>query len=208
MADIRYNNLGWFAKHKIAYELGTVLLRILRRRAARAVGMDRKLKVLDIACGTGALSLELAKLGHEVTGIDLDQAMLEYAAKKIRPGMRLSFVHGDASRLTFEEKSYDAVTIAFSMHDVPYEIGVRFLEEAKRVLVPGGEITIIDYNEPKKNFLARILYQVAILYESPNYAYFVKRGLDQTLAAAHLVVKRRFTIFGGVQVVTCGGLAG
>ena len=161
------------------------------------------MKVLDIACGTGALSLELAKLGHEVTGVDLDQEMLKHATKKTKPGLRISFVHGDASKLTFEDHSFHAVTIAFAMHDVPYEIGVLFLKEARRMLAPDGEITIIDYNEPKKNFLARILYLIAILYESPNYALFVKRGLDKYLDDNDLVVIRRFTIFGGIQVVTC-----
>jgi demethylmenaquinone methyltransferase/2-methoxy-6-polyprenyl-1,4-benzoquinol methylase len=203
MAGRRYNNLGWFAQHPKLYEIGTVLLATLRRQAAVAAGTEKSMRILDIACGTGALSFELAKLGHEVTGIDLDQEMLKHATKKIRPELRLSFVHGDASRMSFKDNSFQAVTIAFSMHDVPYDIGVLFLEESKRVLTADGEITIIDYNEPIKNFLARILYPIAIQYESPNYALFVKRGLDKYLEDTHLAVRRRFTIFGGVQVVTC-----
>jgi ubiquinone/menaquinone biosynthesis C-methylase UbiE len=203
MADKRYHNLGWFALHPKLYEIGTMLLSTLRRQAAEAVGIDKGMKILDIACGTGALSYELANLGYEVTGIDLDNDMLKHATKKIRPDLRLSFVHGDALHLAFEDNSFHAVTISFSMHDVPYEMGVKLLKESKRVLAPNGEITIIDYNEPKKNFLARILYHVAILYESPNYALFVKRGLDKYFDDTHLIVTRRFTIFGGVQVVKC-----
>ena len=85
MPGLRYNNLGWFAKHPKIYELGTVLLGTLRRQAAEAVGIDKRMKVLDIACGTGALSRELAKLGHAVTGIDLDREMLNHAVKNTRP---------------------------------------------------------------------------------------------------------------------------
>ncbi len=204
MAADRYNNLGWFARHEKLYELGIILLATLRRRAARAVGAKGGMNVLDIACGTGALSFELAKLGHEVTGIDLDQNMLQQAVRKSKPGLALSFVHGDASNLPFGENSFHAATFAFAMHDVPHEIGVLLLKEARRVLAPGGLITIIDYNEPKKNFFARILYLVAILYESPNYSLFVKRGLDKYVEEAGLVVSGRFSIFGGVQVVSCG----
>lgn len=203
MAENRYNNLGWFAKHPKFYELGNVVLGTLRRQAAKAAGTKKNMKVLDVACGTGALSFELAKLGHEVTGIDLDAEMLSQAMKKTRPGQQVSFVHGDACKLTFENDHFDAVTIAFAMHDVPYEIGVKLLEESKRVLTPDGKITIIDYNEPRKNLLARILYPIAVLYESPNYTHFVRRGLGQYLTDAKLAVTRRFTIFGGVQVVSC-----
>ena len=203
MPGLRYNNLGWFAKHPKIYELGTVLLVTLRRRAAEAVGIDKRMKVLDIACGTGALSRELAKLGHAVTGIDLDREMLNHAVKNTRPDLGISFVHADALKLPFEDNNFHAVTISFSMHDVPFEIGVMILKEAKRVLTQDGEITIIDYNEPKKNFLARILYHIAILYESPSYALFVKRGLDKYLKDSNFVLRRRFTIFGAIQVVTC-----
>ena len=199
----RYKNLGWFARHPKWYELGLVLLATLRREAARSVGTHNR-KVLDIACGTGGLSYELVKLQHEVTGIDLDGDMLKQAARKTDPNLDLCFVHGDAIKLPFADHSYDAATMAFAMHDVPYEIGVLILRESRRVLAPQGEITIIDYNEPKKNLLAGVLFLVASLYESPNYSLFVKRGLDEYLQAADMVVRRRFTIFGAVQVVTCG----
>jgi ubiquinone/menaquinone biosynthesis C-methylase UbiE len=203
MADSRYHNLGWFARHPKLYEIGTRLLSTLRRQAAEAVGLETGMKVLDVACGTGALSYELAKLGYEVTGIDLDGEMLRHLTRKIRPGLRLSFVHADALHLPFDENSFQAVTISFSMHDIPYEIALMLLKESKRVLMPNGEITIIDYNEPQKNILARMLYYVAILYESPNYKLFVKSGLDKYFSDADLVGIRRFTIFGCVQVVTC-----
>ena len=199
----RYNNLGWFARHPRLYELGIVMLGTLRRQAARAVGPDGGMKVLDIACGTGGLSMELVRLKHEVTGIDLDPEMLYQASKKTRPGMEPSYIHGDASRLPFGDHCFDAATIAFAMHDVPYEIGVLFIKEAKRVLTSNGELTILDYNEPKKNIFAALLYPVAKLYESPNFSSFVKTGLDKYLEGANLVKSRRFTIFGGVQVVGC-----
>lgn len=203
MSGKRYHNLGWFARHPKLYELGVILLSTLRRQAAKAVGTENRVKVLDIACGTGALSFELAKLGHTVIGIDLDAEMLKQAVKKIPPGLPVSFVHGDALNLAFSTSSFEAATIAFAMHDVPFEIGVGFLQGSMRILVKGGCITIIDYNEPRRNLLARFLYFVAVMYESPNYRQFVKRGLSAYITAAGLSVTSRFTIFGGIQVVTC-----
>jgi ubiquinone/menaquinone biosynthesis C-methylase UbiE len=129
--------------------------------------------------------------------------MLQQAARKSTPALEPAFVLGDATKLPFGENGFHAATIAFAMHDVPHEIGVMLLKEARRVLIPGGQITIIDYNEPGKHFFARILYLIANLYESPNYSFFIKRGLDQYLEEANLVVSSRFTIFGGVQVVSC-----
>lgn len=199
----RYHNLGWFARHPKLYELGIVLFSTLRKKAARAVGMHLPLRILDIACGTGGLSLELEKLGHEVVGLDLDFQMLAQAAAKCRSHSYLSLVHGDALNLPFPGGSFGAVTIAFGMHDVPPVLGVSFLRESSRVLVPGGNILILDYNEPRKNSLARLLSLVAVHYESPNYVDYLAKGLDDYLAEAGLVMTNRFTILGAVQVVVC-----
>lgn len=55
-------------------------------------------KVLDLGCGTGSLSVLLAELGHEVTGVDLSPRMVERAvAKAERHGMKVRFLLGDAS---------------------------------------------------------------------------------------------------------------
>jgi ubiquinone/menaquinone biosynthesis C-methylase UbiE len=145
----------------------------------------------------------LARHGHEVIGIDLDGEMLRWARKKNQVNLDLSFVRGDATNLGFSDGTFDVVTISFAMHDVPREIGSKILAEVKRVLVPDGKVVIIDYNEPARNLIAKLVCLIALLYESPNFKEFVKVGVVKYLSEAGLVLIDRFTILGAVQVVSC-----
>src|SRR3981081_4308528 len=73
----------------------------------------RESQILDVACGTGDLSIALFEnIGARVTGIDFCRPMLERAARK-QP--RIAFVEGDALQLPFDNELFDAVTIAFGL---------------------------------------------------------------------------------------------
>lgn len=202
-SDSRYYNLGWFGQHPGIYELGSMLISPIRRSAARVISHSTSLKILDVACGTGSNSYLLAKHGHEVVGVDLDGEMLTWARKKGQKNLNITFVQGDATKLEFNDSTFDAVTISFAMHDVPYEIGLKILAEAKRVLIPTGKIIIVDYNEPANNVIAKFLCFFAMIYESPNFKKFIKVGLEKYLKENGLFMVNRFTILGAVQVVSC-----
>jgi ubiquinone/menaquinone biosynthesis C-methylase UbiE len=79
-------------------------------------------RVLDVGCGPGHLSARLAHdHGLEVTGLDLDPAMIErasaHAARAVAsPGRQPSFVEGDVAALPFEDASFDLVVSTFSFH--------------------------------------------------------------------------------------------
>src|SRR5882672_10476740 len=96
--------------------------------------MSSEAQVLDVACGTGDLSIALfEKIGARVTGVDFCRPMLERAARK-QP--RIAFVEGDALQLPFDEAVFDAVTIAFGLRNLSsVEHG---LNELRRVLKPNG----------------------------------------------------------------------
>lgn len=202
-SDQRYHNLGWFGRHPRIYEIGSKLLTKIRRRAVQALSSDKQMNILDIACGTGALTLDLAKFGHDVIGLDLDRNMLKYAKQKLQKYKGIRLVQGDASQLLFEDFVFDAVTICFAMHDVPFEIGIKILKECKRVIKQNGKIIIIDYNEPKKHIVSSLVNQIARIYESPNYDNFVRIGLKKYLENAQLNLSRRFTILGAFQIILC-----
>ncbi|NJE84404.1 class I SAM-dependent methyltransferase [Thermococcus sp. CX2] len=71
-------------------------------------------RVLDLACGTGVPTLELARRGYEVVGLDLQEEMLSVARRKAeREGLNVEFIQGDAAELGFREE-FDAVTMFFS----------------------------------------------------------------------------------------------
>ncbi|MGB9662687.1 MAG: class I SAM-dependent methyltransferase [Moorellaceae bacterium] len=102
---------------------------------------ERGMKILDIGCGTGNFSLELARRGVEVTGVDISEAMLAKAREKaVREGLNIEFLHADARQLPFEDESFDAVVSVTALEFVP---DLReALQEAYRVLKVGGRLVV------------------------------------------------------------------
>lgn len=116
-------------------------------------------QILDVACGTGDLSLTLARNGDaEVVGLDFCRPMLDIAAtKSSKRGAKVPFIEGDALALPFRESSFDAVTIAFGLRNLAsVESG---LAELLRVLRPGGRLAILEFSKPR-NVVVRGLFKV------------------------------------------------
>ncbi|MEA1906316.1 MAG: class I SAM-dependent methyltransferase [Euryarchaeota archaeon] len=110
----------------------------------RALG-DEKLSVLDVGCGTGIITLPLAELGHNVTGIDLSEGMLNIAKEKASNlDLSIEFKLGDADFLPFEDGLFDVVINRHLLWTLPNP--EKAVSEWKRVLTPGGKIMIIDGN--------------------------------------------------------------
>ena len=104
-------------------------------------------RVLDVACGTGDLSIELQRgSSASVIGTDFCRPMLAIADEKSRD-LGIPFVEADAMRLGFADNTFDAVTIAFGLRNLPnYEHGLR---ELCRVLRPGGRLVILECSHPR-----------------------------------------------------------
>jgi demethylmenaquinone methyltransferase/2-methoxy-6-polyprenyl-1,4-benzoquinol methylase len=110
------------------------------------------MRVLDVGCGTGDLTLILARMvgpqGH-VIGLDLTPAMLEVARAKVARsglGARIELVEANALHLPFEDQSFDGVTAGFSLRNMADLDGA--LAEMWRVLKPGGFAVSLDVSKP------------------------------------------------------------
>ncbi len=111
-------------------------------------------RVLDVACGTGDLSLTLFEItGARVVGTDFCRPMLAIAAGKT--SRQVPLIEGDALRLPFRSGSFDAVTIAFGLRNLSsVENG---LAELCRVLKPGGWVAVLEFSRPS-NAIVRAFY--------------------------------------------------
>lgn len=109
------------------------------------------LQVLDVGCGTGVVSLLLAELGHDTTGVDLAPKMVQRARTKAhRADQSVEFYRGDAETLAIPDEAVDLVTARHLVWTLPNP--ERAISEWMRVVEPGGRILLIegywDHAEP------------------------------------------------------------
>jgi len=119
-----------------------------RRRAARETGLRPGGSALDVACGSGKLTAELAKIAGDagrVVGLDFSSQMLD-VARRNHP--RLEFMQGDAVSLPFDDASFDASSIAFGLRNLADPI--RGLREMLRVVKPGGRAVVLEFVRPPR----------------------------------------------------------
>jgi ubiquinone/menaquinone biosynthesis C-methylase UbiE len=195
-----YNN-QFFNRWAWVYDFEKYIFFPLRRKSAQFLDIKPPAKILDMATGTGALAYELAKLGHDVIGIDLSPGMLAQASKKLSPKLKLRFQEADGTKLPFKDNSFDATTISWGIHDMPHEIGMKVLQEMKRVTKKNGKIMIVDYMEPKKHFIARLTHPFICLYETKNYRPFIKRGINSYIEKLGLAIAREGNFIGIWQIL-------
>lgn len=104
--------------------------------------------VLDVACGTGDLSLELNRNSEaQVIGTDFCRPMLTFARSKSSAETHsIPYVEGDAMRLPFADDEFDAVTIAFGLRNLANVAGG--LKELRRIIKPGGRLAVLEFSAP------------------------------------------------------------
>ena len=117
-----------------------------RRRAARETGLGPGGSALDVACGSGKLTAELARVAGahgRVVGLDFSPEML-VIARRDHPG--LEFMEGDALNLPFGDGSFDVSTIAFGLRNLADP--VRGLREMARVVT--RRAVVLEFVKPPR----------------------------------------------------------
>jgi ubiquinone/menaquinone biosynthesis methyltransferase len=127
-----------------------------RRRAAGLLDLSGGGRVLDVATGTAGLALAVADTAPaaEVTGCDINAAMLAVAEKKIADrglGDRVRLTRAPGEDLPFATGTFDAVTIAFAIDDMADRR--RCAAEMTRVLRPGGRLVLLELAVPEQPVL-------------------------------------------------------
>jgi ubiquinone/menaquinone biosynthesis C-methylase UbiE len=125
----------------------------------------RNLRILEVGCGTGFMSLELARMGHDVVGIDSNQKIIRIARRtmetdpynKIRG--RLRYDVADFNKWSDAPGTYDVVLFSRVLHDLPHPRSI--LGRAHRFLENGGRVVCLEYAYDRMDRRAATwLYQI------------------------------------------------
>lgn len=136
-----------FLNHFLSVNIDKRWRRLVAKRLAGVLA-DPDALVLDVACGTGDLAIELQKSGRaRVVGTDFCRPMLTVATEKNgRDSLAIPYVEADGLMLSFADGAFDAVTIAFGLRNFSnWQAG---LVELHRVLKPGGRLAILEFSSP------------------------------------------------------------
>jgi demethylmenaquinone methyltransferase / 2-methoxy-6-polyprenyl-1,4-benzoquinol methylase len=182
--------------------------------------------VLDVCCGTGDLTLELADRvapGGKVIGCDFSEPMLDLAREKTEGrgvgGVR--FEWADALNLPYDDARFDTVTVGFGVRN--FADRDKGLREMARVLRPGGNLVILEFTKPRRPpfstfyslWFDRLGPVLGRLSDDPEaYAYLTESlntfpgpgGLAEKMDAAGLE-QIRYTVLAGGIVTIHSGLA-
>ncbi len=130
-------------------------------RRVLAAAFDRTqtetpLRILDVGCGTGAITVVLATMGYQVTGIDLSPDMLAVArARAEERGLPITLVEGQAEKLPFADGAFDVVFSRHLLWTLPRPR--KTIGEWARMTRPGGLVAVADgwWEEPGPEMRAR-----------------------------------------------------
>jgi len=112
------------------------------------------MRCLDLCCGTGDVTREIARRGVEAVGLDASGEMLAIARQ--RGGGDISYIHGDALCVPCAGESFDAVTIAFGNRNVASLD--RLYTEMRRVVRSGGRVVSLEINRPTSSLLQELFF--------------------------------------------------
>jgi len=157
-----------------------------RRYAIKKMRFFKTDLLLDVACGTGDLTIGAALRYPKIhaVGIDFVSEMVKAGKRKVeRKGLskKIALMQGDALELPFRDNTFDVVGIAFGIRNIPDRQGA--LREMLRVTVPGGQVMILEMTLIQ-NRIFKLLYRVYLNYLLPMFA----RLFSSNPAAYHYLV--------------------
>jgi len=136
--------------------------RYWRNKAIRTLAAHHPKRLLDVATGTGDFAmLECRKLHPQrLIGIDISEGMMDIGRQKVQEaGLsdQITFQYNDCTALSFADKSFDAITVAFGIRN--FDGLDKGLSEMYRVLQPGGHLVILELSTPQ-HFPMRQFYHL------------------------------------------------
>jgi len=165
---------------------------------------QRKLRLLDIGCGTGRFldSVKQAWPRLPTLGLDMSEAYIRHAKRQLKRRSWTRFVVGKAEAIPLPNNSQDAVTSIFLFHELPPKIRRIVFSECARVLKPGGRLVFIDSlqrgDRPDYEGLLELFPQN---YHEPYYESYTKENFCALATDSGLTYIRTVNAFVSKVVV-------
>ena len=199
--------------------------RLIKRFTIELSGLRQGNRVLDLAGGTGDLSIRFSpivgKEGHVVLA-DVNAAMLKVGRDRIVDrGLQsnITVAQSDAECLPFADNCFDCVCIAYGLRNLTRK--ERALESIFRVLKPGGRLLVLEFSKPQNRFISKAydafseLWPIAgkaIVGDSESYRYLVEsirvhpdqEALLTMLDDAGFVDTRFHNVLNGISAIHVG----
>jgi len=159
---------------------------------------QRKLKLLDLGCGTGRFLDSVKQVWPRLPtiGLDLSEAYVRHAKRQLKRWSRMRFIVGKAEAIPLPNNSQDAVTSIFLFHELPPKIRRKALSECTRVLKPGGRLVLIDSlqrgDRPDYEGMLELFPQS---YHEPYYESYISEDFCKLSATCGLTYVRTLNAF-------------
>jgi ubiquinone/menaquinone biosynthesis C-methylase UbiE len=196
---------GYFSAHSAeVYELGVELLfrgtaDVMRRqiippisRFVAAAGGASRLRLLDVACGTGRTLHQLARAHPTMRlhGVDLSPAYIRAARGRLADVPELTLAVENAEALPWADATFDVVTSVYLFHELPRNARRNVVRELLRVVKPGGLVVIEDSAQLSESAaLARVLRDFPREFHEPFYADYLEDDLAALMTEVGLIVE-------------------
>lgn len=177
------------------------IFRGVRKRIVEISRVTPGMKILEVACGTGAQGERFRKAGALYTGVDLSPAMLAVAEKR-----NLGCLLADGTKLPLENNTFDLSTITLALHEVEPETSRKLVNEMIRVTKKDGFLIIVDYTLSGKRSLysnigKKSVHYIEKLVGGSHYTNYLKfmdsGGLLTFLEQFNIEVLEKIPVFGG-----------
>ncbi len=148
-----------------------------RRALAQCITERDEALILDMATGTAEVAIEICKHhpGAKVVGVDFSPKMLDIGHNKVKLRKLVGRIHlslGDGRQLPVQSGCFDAATIAFGIRNIQERD--QALEEFNRILKPGGQLLIMEFDVPDDLVLGTI-YRLYFDYIMPPLGNLLSR---------------------------------